>query len=251
MKNKFIPYLIFGSLVIGFVACRNSNAFDFSRLSDIEAGGEWGIPLLKNNRYDINTIFDQLNANDLIQQDANGNLFYHLELEEHSFSDSALLSFSPRTISKIVDFENIIIPNGTWNIPQPLSFQLDTTSIIVENGVVKRGTLSIQLNHDLDVGRYHLQLTCPNIELPSGSTFSQVVNTSNPNFRINLAGYKITPSPNNRFNILISIVSTGGGISISSYQLDFHLSLENLMMKSVYGRVRVFSSHFSEFLALK
>lgn len=214
--------------------------FDFDRLNNAEATGEWGVPLV-NGIYTIEDILSQLNENDYITQSPDGNLFLSYFFEENNLvTDSMILSFS-NTSRNYEWRENIYTTAGETVLKDTIFlFKIPYDNMIVRSGVIMHGYLHLSVSKNVS----SIQISCPSVKDVSGNIFTKEF-SNNGQEKIDLKGYRIdlnyVDTNTLIFNTIFEIEGQGG---FHDYYVNFNASTDYLRFKEATGKIKPYNKSF-------
>lgn len=214
--------------------------FDFDRLDNAEATGEWGIPLV-NATYSIEDILSQLNENDYITQSPDGNIFLSYFFEENNLvTDSMILSFS--NVSRNYEWQrNIYTPDGgSFSKDTIFLLKIPDDNMIVRSGVIMHGYLHLNTSKNIS----SVIVSCPSIKDASGNIFTKEF-SDNGQEKIDLRGYRIdfnyVDTNTLIFNVVFEIEGQGG---FHDYYVNINVSTDNLRLKEATGKIKAYNHSF-------
>ena len=237
MKKHLLLFILYPLLLI-CSGCKKE-MLDFDRLDGVQASGEWGIPVL-NTTYTIGDILAQLENNNFISQDEDGQLSLNYSFDPiRVLTDSMLLSLP--NVATQYRWQETFSGLGSFSKDTTFLFNLPANDIIIKRGVVMHGYLNLKLLGNVGTAI----LNFPNIKDASGNTF-RLEFTGNSNERINLSGYVISFSyekPNEMpIEVFFSHQETG---EVTTFSVDLNVSTQNLRLKEITGKTRKFTENFS------
>ena len=249
MKKKKLLLLMIAGVALCLCSCKKEN-FNFDRLgNEFDVSGEWGLSLLQAE-YSIEELLKNFQTDNLIEQDANGTLFfnYDFNIDEGVSSDQFLKveNISENTNWK---FDNIppipvdsISTNTTIDINNSFSFASD--KLLIKNAVIESGTITITTTPDFN-NVYMTEIVFPQIKDPAGNTFVLKiiqsvggVNTTT----VNLNNYTITPLEGNQLTYTgeATIYRIMSPVP-SEMNIDFTLDIKDIKFKSFTGKMAAHS----------
>jgi len=241
--KKNLPIYFLLSLLFIWNGCKKER-FDFCRLDKLQASGEWGIPLL-NTAYTIEDILTQLEDNDYISQNADGQLFLNYSFDQRRVvTDSILLSF-PETFAKYQWRETFYSPAGYINSKDTtFLFKIPDDNIIIRRGVIMHGYFDLAISGNIG----NIVISCKALKDASGRTFIRNV-TGNYHQRIDLSGYSLSFSyeDTNRIAMDVHFSFQGTGES-KEYFMNIDASCQKLRLQEVTGKMNPFRGNFSDVL---
>jgi hypothetical protein len=246
MKRTLFFYLL--SVVCFFSACKKEQ-FDFSHLNNIDAAGEYGIPLL-HLEYSVEQLVSQMEANNFLLADPNGNIFLQYIIEQnHIILDSSLFSFED--VSTTYDWSKQIppVPISGIEIEEDTTFQYEfvTKDMIIHSGIIRSGRLV--LTAGLSLVRF--TMSCDQIIAPDGNPLVLSFDDQTQHV-IDLTGYTINfaAKENNTFDFHLSysiITQTG----VSEYACRFEAALSNLRIQEVLVKLGKVEKDFDQTVNIK
>lgn len=244
--------LFFAILIPLLFSCRKEN-FNFHHLQNVEASGEWGIPVA-NARYSVEDLLDQFDNQGYIIQEANGNLLFNYEIEkEEIIRASDFMFFENISKSKQYRFENQYSTGTTVELPFEHAISIDSEQFIFSRADIKTGMVILEVSHNIDQP-YSVEVVSPDIITAAGLPFRMRYDQNNGNHfnrSIDISNFTITPSDTNKIRLEGKIIfTTSTGPSGSPFIIDSRISIQNLRLRSVSGKMAPYMSRIDEKLAL-
>lgn len=241
-----------------FVFSCNDNAFDFSQLHSIDAEGCWGIPVADVHA----TIEDILNKTDNIPLHANPDgllqLEYDTEVDSVISSDQILHFLADQQVdlhgTHSIDISSLPTHDAMslTLFSDTLTADLPSDKVLLEMARIKSGLVRFSISHNCPIS-LTAELSCPQLTNATGGVFSQTVTISNnSNDQISLAGYTLTPEPNNRLKFYLRL-----SVAISAEQLpdivnlSYDLSVGNFDLEEIRAKVAPISINVNRSIDLK
>lgn len=235
MKHKQI--LLFLFVIALFCNSCKDKLFDFD-LHEVEADGEWGIPVY-NGTISMEELLSRLDSVQYIQTDADGRLKIVFEQEA---PDIVSLSQVFNIEDQHFDTSGVATIGAipTLDIENALQFSLSTEEVILKEGVLKSGTLSLFFNIQATDLQYVATLRTDDIRDAANNPMTITIPSSQQQqaHEIDLTNYRITPNAEGNIVITASIHVE------SSYQAgqDLHytcnLALRDIVIKSIRGQFK-------------
>lgn len=246
--RKKISYLIAlwltGLGLFLFIACHNTNAFDFSRLNGVECEGDWGFPLL-NAKYTVEDILTMVDNPEYLHFGEDGSLEITYEYE----IDSVI------SASKYLDsyFHNQIAVSGTSSFPSSvlpapsggtqvlfrdtMHAVFPANQVYIVDAIIKSGIVSVKVDYNLP-REVHLVAYSPQLLSASGQIFRIEEYTSGGHFEKNydLSGYQLVVPGNNAVDIYLDIsCSSSGGALPSELTFSYEASFSQVRFSEIQG----------------
>lgn len=251
---KKIVVVVLSILTFILSGCFDKNAFDFSRLSNIEAEGTWGLPLM-NAKYTIGDILALADNQDVLQIGNDGTLEIHYVYEKDSVisANEYLDTFSSQTFSVS---GSTTVPIG--QLPPPIeSIQMlynDTLEVVLPSDVViinsadlKTGLVTLEITYNVNEP-IHVKASCPQIRNASGQPFVIDETSTGGHFNktFDLSGFKlVVPTVNTlEFYLEASCLVNAQFPSVLSF--NYGLSLTQIRFSEVVGSFTPVSLSFDE-----
>jgi hypothetical protein len=219
-KLRHLRRFAVGVLAVAlFASCHNKHAFDFSRFSDIEANGHWGVPLV-DAEYTIGDILSLTEGIEYIHVNDNGTMEIRYQYQKDSVISAdyymdifAQQSFSASE-SQSFSGSGQPAPAGT-TVPllnDTLSLSFPSDQVILNSATAKTGILQLNIQYDLTC-LVQIEITCPQLVSYTNQPYHVIESCSTGNFSTTLdfGGYTINALEGNtvEFYIRASTVSDG------------------------------------------
>lgn len=242
--------------VVLFTACHNTNAFDFSRLNDVEAEGYWGVPLV-NAEYSIGDILNMADDIEYLHVNENGTMEVRYEYEldsvvtaEHYLDVFEQKSFSKHG-SKSLSGSSLPVPSGT-QVPlfdDTLSVAFPTDEVILNSASIKSGLVDIHIVYNM-TQPMHVDIVCPQLTNASGQAFhvTESCNTGNFYTTIDFGGYNLNvPGNSNTLVFQISVITVSDGNPFpTTVTFDYDVTVRQMRFTRVEGNFKTVELPFDE-----
>ena len=239
--KKHLPIYFLLSLLFMVSGCKKEK-FDFSRLNQISANGEWGISIL-NDTYTIEDILAQLEDNDYLFQDANGQLFLNYIFDEREIvTDSMILSFS--NASSSYRWREVVsgIAGSIMSKDTTFLFKIPDDNIVVRKGTVMYGYLNLGISGNTGT----VIISSQSLKDASGKNFVRNI-SGNYQERVDLSGYKLSFSYENANKIVLDVHITYQGTgTMKEYSMNMNVSSHNLRLREATGKIKSFTGRYKD-----
>jgi len=208
MKSSKIFTTLWIALALCCSACKDK-LFDFD-LNNIEADGEWGIPVYNGN-ISVEDLFEHLDNTGLLQVGSDGALKFVIE---NDMENAVVLRDIIQFRDQIIDtsgVENIThLPD--FDLTQVIQFNLNTEDFLLKACHVKNGMLTLNFNLNNSTFAYTADLTTNQILDANDNPVSLHFSNSQQQQVLNLSNYRILPNifGNIQFNAHVVIPSVSG-----------------------------------------
>ncbi len=242
IKSLFSIQLILGLFILFFFSSCRKDYFD--NINSIEASGTWGLPLINSEVYieDILRFF----ADAEVQEDAaSGMLQFSLFMDSTQLiRPIEILSITSRSYDNSFSFpapsDGYTPPVNEFEVTFEGELLIDN-NFIIEEGIIKSGQLTIDINTDIDQPTYMITITSPHILNENDQSFYIRFEPSQLSRTIDLAGQKIIlTNPNNPNKIsFTTIVYFDSYVSspLPQYTVNTQFTLQSLFFSFLKGKM--------------
>lgn len=246
--RKKISYLIAlwltGLGLFLFIACHNTNAFDFSRLNGVECEGDWGFPLL-NAKYTVEDILTMVDNPEYLHFGEDGSLeiTYEYEIDSVISASKYLDSYfhDQIAVSGTSSFPSSVLPapsGGTQVLfRDTMHAVFPANHVYIVDAIIKSGIVSVKVDYNLP-REVHLVAYSPQLLNASGQIFRIEEYTSGGHFEKNydLSGYQLVVPGNNAVDIYLDIsCSSSGGALPSELTFSYEASFSQVRFSEIQG----------------
>lgn len=229
---------------ISLVGC-NNNAFDFSHLEEIDANGDWGVPLL-NAEYTIGDILEMSDNVGYLQQGSDGTLEIRYEYTfdsvisaseyldsyvNHDISVEGTRSFSAGDLPPVQG--NIqVLYNDT------LSTQFPADKVILEHATLKSGQIQLMVTYNLTQPT-RIDVTCPQLTSASGQTFHVEAQSSGGSYTttLDLSGYSLTVASDNKIDFYMEVsCNANTGTLPNELTFSYRAAFDQVAFSEIRGK---------------
>ena len=229
---------------IALVGC-NNNAFDFSHLEEIDANGDWGVPLL-NAEYTIGDILEMSDNVGYLQQGSDGTLEIRYEYTfdsvisaseyldsyvNHDISVEGTRSFSAGDLPPVQG--NIqVLYNDT------LSTQFPADKVILEHATLKSGQIQLMVTYNLTQPT-RIDVTCPQLTSASGQTFHVEAQSSGGSYTttLDLSGYSLTVASDNKIDFYMEVsCNANTGTLPNELTFSYRAAFDQVAFSEIRGK---------------
>lgn len=221
-------------------ACKDK-LFDFD-LQNIEADGEWGIPVF-NGTVSMNKLLQNLDSVNYIQVGDNGTLKFVLENE---LENVVRLGDIYRIEDKQIDSSGVVDVTSlpSFQITQVIQFSLNTEEFMLQTGIFKSGILTLNFSIDNAAFIYTADLTSNEIFNENDVPITMHFSNNQQQQTINLSNYTVWP--NAQGNILFTAqVVIQSAVDLDQITYNSSVTLQNFSIHSVTGRFKAISHQFN------
>lgn len=245
MRRKKTLFITFIAILLTCNSCKE-NLFDFN-LQNIEAEGEWGIPLY-NSTIEVKDLINNLDSIKYIQFGEDGTLKFVLEQDANIITFDKIYKIPDKsfdtsgTVSVSKSYANEI------TIPQVIQFNINTAEFALNAGRFKSGQIAITFGLGNLPISYSATLSTNNIHAENSEPLTLSFSNSQTTQTIHLNEYIISPDNNGDVQISAFITLNLTGLDNPINQVDYtcHLSISDCAIHSVSGRLAAFPYHFEE-----
>lgn len=238
MKYKFIPYVFFVFSVFVFSSCKDK-LFDFN-LQQIEADGEWGLPVC-HGKITVDHRFDKLDSTSNLHFGSDVTLTYVFEnTAKNIVSLHNLFRINDQVIDTSGTVDITSLPN--LDVTQIIQFNINSQDFRLRNAIVKSGQLMLNFGISNSSLIYNAELVSGNILNTQGDSLRFVFNNSTTTHIFNLSNY--TLQPDEEGHILFSAHVTIPSTDLAQFQYSCHVELSSFSLYSVVGQVRSVSQSY-------
>ena len=242
MKKHLLLCLLLPLLFI-WSGCKKE-MLDFSHLK-IQADGEYGIPII-NTTYTIEDILAQLDNNEYVVQNADGQLFLNYSFDEIKVvTDIMLLSFSDEATD--YEWKETISENAGVSIKRNSTFvfKIPDTRVIIRRGTVMRGYLNLKMSGNMGSAT----ISCQELKDAAGQPFMKTITGNNYQERIDLSKYTVSCLYDhiNEINMTVALDFQGTGAP-QDYVMNLNVSTQDLRLRECTGKVKSYTGEYSDVL---
>lgn len=220
-------------------ACKDK-LFDFN-LNNIEANGEWGIPVF-NGSISVEDLFQHLDSTNIIQIGSDGSLKF---IFEHDMENAVLLKDVVKFEDQHIDTSGVetVTHLPDFDFSQIIQFSLNNEDFVLKSCHVKSGLLTINFNINNGSFAYTADLTTDQILDANDNPVTLHFSSTQQQQVINLSEYSIWPtfSGDIQFHTHMVIPSVTG---LEQVSYECHISLQNFDIHDVVCQFKAISNEF-------
>lgn len=242
MKKIIAIVSLFVSVLM--VGCFDPNAFDFSRLQNVEAEGTWGIPVI-NAKYTIGDILAMADNPDFLTPGDDGVLEINYEFTKDSviaaseyldtyFNDALHLSGS-ETMS--IGSLPLPVDNIQTLFTETLSFEFPEDKLLIERAALKSGFVTVVLNYNV-MAQVEVKLTCGQLTNSAGQAFHSELSASGGHYEqtFDFSGYTLNVQSDNKVEIDLEVSCVIGSSLPSTIEFNYDVSFNKVLFSEVRGK---------------
>lgn len=225
----------------------NKNRFDFNQLDTVEGSGQWKFPVGSIHKT-LGDVMGQLNNNQLISYDENGNLqvAYHFGMD-NIINGSSFMSLPTMTYDAHFETANPC----PYQLPYPIDtsarfnqeIKLNPDGMRLEMAKIKTGTIDFHLVSNL--GNFQdIILRSDNLKYADGSSWEEKLNISGDD-SIDLSGVTLEVGEDSIVNFSYEVHYQMYNILDPLLVLDAKVELANLKLRQLSGYIDTYETPFS------
>ena len=213
-------------------ACKDKLIFD---LNNIEANGEWGIPVF-NGTISVENFFEHLDSTGTLQAGSDGSLKFIIETDmENAVVLKDIVQFGTRTYD--TSGVEIITHLPDFDLSQVVQINLNTEDFLLKSCHVKNGILTLNFNINNATFAYTADLTTNQILDANNNPVSLHFSNTQQQQVLDLSNYHIWPNifGNILFDAHVNIPSVMGLDQIS---YTSHAEVQDFEIHSAIGQFK-------------
>lgn len=242
IKHFFsINIILIGIIIISLFSCRKDY---FQNINAVDASGEWGMPLLNSNIY-VEDILRFFGSHEIDEDESTGMLKFSLFIDSTQLiRPTELLSLFSHLYSNSFTFPapsgNLIPPVNEFQVVFHSSI-ITEDNFIIEEGIIKSGTLTVDIASNIDQSNYTIVITSPHIFNHNNQSLEVRFTPTHLSQSIDLSDNKIIISDANNPNT-ISFVTTIYienyiPTSIDEYSVETQFSFNAVLFRYLKGKM--------------
>lgn len=248
--RKCLLFFILSFLVFGLTSCKDK-LFDFD-LNNVEAEGEWGIPVF-NDKITVENLLNNLDSVSFLHIGSDGTISFVVEKDMSNLvSMDKLLHFGDKSFSQSGSMSLNLNKSLDVHLSEICKFSLNDDNMFLKRVVVNTGFINLMLSFsDLPAAYYGTAYT-DNIKDANGNPLTINVNSAATSQNFDLAGYVIQGDEEGNiiFSVDLTITpdleSTLGGnyhytciVDVSSLEVQSVVTLLNPIATTIIKNVGV------------
>ena len=238
MKFKYFLNILIIMMALVFNSCKN-NPFDFN-IQNIEADGEWGLPVY-NGTLNIGDLLNNLDSVNKMSFGEDGKLIFSFENEvKNIISLRNLFRINDQQIDTSGTVVISHLPN--LDVTQVIQFNLNTQDFQIQQAVLNSGQLSLNFNITNASFNYTTDLITGNILDAQGDSVSFHFDNSTSTASQSLANCTVLPNADGTVLFSARVIISNASEN-EQFQYNCHIELSDFSIYSVRGRVRPIAHH--------
>lgn len=239
MKRQLFLWGVLALLAVTTLSC-NKNRFDFSELNSVEGSGEWKLPIASVN-VTLSRLMSQLNDNEFISIDPNGNIKLKFDFEQDPILGMAeVMRYQDTNVPFSFTFENPYQSDPVYidtTIRYSHVVELGADSAHFESLKLRTGTLVFRIESNL--GQIDsIFVTSPNISFPNGDTLNALIDVLG-SASMDLTG-AIVNLDSYALNFNFRIHYWLSGIDAEEYYVNTDVGIRDLDIEYISGYIESF-----------
>lgn len=246
MRKLIFTCVSLAMLLLLMPSC-NKNRFDYNHLDTIEGSGQWKFPIGSIHKT-LGDVMGQLNDNQLISYDENGNLqvAYHFGMD-NIINGASFMSLPTMTYD--AHFETV--NPCPYQLPYPIDtsarfeqeIKLNPDGVRLEMAKIKTGIIEFHLVSNL--GNFQdIILRSDNLKYADGSSWEEKLNISGDD-SIDLSGVTLEVGEDSTLNFSYEVHYQMYNVLDSLLVMDAKVELADLKLRQLSGYIDTYENSFS------
>lgn len=245
MRKKSI-YGILCLLAVLLLGACNENQFDYSELEEINANGQWNLPI-GTIGVSLDQVLEQLAENEMVSYDADGNL----QITYHYVMDTVVIGKDFMSY-KDMDFDvDWVVDNPhPEGLPEPTeevihldqTVTLESDALRLVSAKIRSGKFSFLMRSSLDK-IHRIIVKSPNVFDADGSPFERDVELDGVT-EVDMAGVYLDAEELNTLTFFYDIYYEAYQYTEPVFPFEGRLSVENLCIQEMSGYVDRYGTSF-------
>lgn len=225
----------------------NKNRFDFSQLESVEGSGHWKLPI-GSAHFTLGDLLDQLNENDLVTYDENGNLMvkYRFAMDP-IIKGTDVMKYSDVSYSAHFEVDNPY----DYVLEEPIdtmvyfeqSVELRSDAATLHSAVIKSGTIFFRM--ESNIGHFQsIVLRSSDILDAEGNPLERTIEM-NEEQEIDLSKFQVLTDSANVLRFSYEIHYQMFDLLEPKYQFEASIGIRNFCIEELSGWVKSYAAPFS------
>lgn len=239
--KKFLLFLMLCLLVFGLNSCKD-NLFDFD-LKNVEADGEWGIPVV-NDKITLETLLNNMDSLTFLRVGSDGTISIVMEKDMPNLvTMNRLLQMGGKSFSTTGQVP-LATGSAAAHIEELITFNLNNDKAVLKRAAVEEGSIILTFDFTDLPASYHGTIYSNNITDESGSPLTINVNSNNTTYTVDLSDYviQVNADGNIVFSSNLTLTATPGTTVGGVYHYTCGVVIGELELQSIVALLNSISS---------
>lgn len=187
--KKCLLFMILSFLILGLTSCKDK-LFDFD-LRNVEAEGEWGIPVF-NDKITVENLLNNLDSVSFLHIGSDGTISFVMEKDiSNLVSMDKLLQIGDKSFSQSGSVSLNQNKSLDVHLPEICKFSLNDDDVFLKRAVVNWGSMTLMFSFSDLPATYYGTAYTDNIKDADGNPLTININSATTSQDFDLAGYVI------------------------------------------------------------
>lgn len=224
----------------------NKNRFDFSQLESVEGSGQWKLPI-GSAHVTLERVLSQLNDNDLVAYDENGNLKVQYRFAmDPIIKGTDVMKYNDVSYSAHFEAENPY----DYQLENPIdtvvyfeqSVALQSDAATLHEAVIRSGIIYFRM--ESNIGQFQqIVLRSPDIFDASGDALEKVIEMGEESI-MDLAGIRVRTEVGDTLRFSYEIHYQMYELVDTNYMFDASIGVRDFCIQMLSGRVKAYAAPF-------